>query len=268
MPAKAKNDAVNNNQRPARLAPHLDKNLLGYAACASAAGVSLLALAQPAEAKIIYTAANIPIAINAPAVSIDLNHDGIADFSFINATGGSDAVRRRTGERPPEGFNFAVLYVLPTQPANEIGAITSFTKAVCAAELLQGREVSTNRNFQPGPLDMFAFAGDYTSPGTANCPWQRNHGGYLALEFVVKGKTYFGWARVSLTGTSPTITGYAYENIPGQSIKTGDTQGSDEKGSISNPPVLNSPAPQPASLGILAHGASGLAAWRRPEEMN
>ena len=264
MPPKAESKNIGNNRRPTQLAPHVDKGLFGYAAAASAAGVSLLAVAQPAEAKIIFTPANIPITINGPVVSIDLNHDGIPDFSFYNASG-MVAARRRTGERPPLGFNFQVLYVLPAQPGNQIGAITSFTKGQCAAELAPGRKVGPGKNFQPNPLEMFGIAGDYTSPGTLNCPWQHNRGGFLGLQFVVNGETFYGWARVNL-GTVPTIIGYAYENAPNVSILTGATKGPDEHAAVSDPPVL--PAPQPASLGLLAHGVSGLAVWRRPEEMN
>jgi hypothetical protein len=264
MPAKEENENLGNNRCPTQLAPHVDKGLLGYAAAASAAGVSLLAMAQPAEAKIIFTPANLPITINGPVVSIDLNHDGIPDFSFYNASG-MFAARRRTGERPPLGFNFQVLYVLPAQPGNQIGAITSFTKGQCAAELAPGRKVGPGKNFQPNQLEMFGIAGDYTSPGTLNCPWQHNQGGFLGLLFVVNGETFYGWARVNL-GTVPTIIGYAYENVPNGTILTGANKGPDEHAAVSDPPVL--PAPQPASLGLLAHGAAGLAVWRRPEEMN
>jgi hypothetical protein len=40
----------------------------------------VLALANPVEAKVIFTPANVRIVPNAGLVRIDLNHDGIADF--------------------------------------------------------------------------------------------------------------------------------------------------------------------------------------------
>ena len=85
--------------RPAtNLAANINQRLLGYATAATAAGVGVLALAQPAEAKIVYTPVNIPITLNGPAVQVDLNHDGIIDFSFINFSGsgicGADKGRR------------------------------------------------------------------------------------------------------------------------------------------------------------------------------
>ena len=44
----------------------------------------MLALANPVEAKVIYTPANVRIVPNAGLVRIDLNHDGIADFGLSN----------------------------------------------------------------------------------------------------------------------------------------------------------------------------------------
>jgi hypothetical protein len=52
-----------------------------YTLAAGAAGVCILALAQPAEAKIVYTPANIRLGMN-QHYDLDLNHDGITDFSI------------------------------------------------------------------------------------------------------------------------------------------------------------------------------------------
>jgi hypothetical protein len=80
------------------------------------------------------------------------------------------------------------------------------------------------------------------------------------LSFVIKGKTHYGWARVSsgITRNGRTLravlTGYAYETVPGKAIITGKTKGPVEIGSstsVSNP----TPEPQPVTLGVLALGA-------------
>lgn len=251
---------------PTHLSPDLDKGLMGYAVAAGAAGVGLLALAQPAEAKIVYTPSNIPITVNGPAVQLDLNHDGIADFSFFNGEG-FDAARggARGDARPPEGSSARFLNIYAVQPGNSVGAITSFTKQTCAAELGPERRVGPGKNFQQGVIPLFDVAGDYTSPGTVNCPWQGNKGGFLGLKFVVEGQTFYGWAYITL-GSVPALRGYAYEDVPNTTILTGATRGPDERSDASRPPAL--PTPQPASLGMLALGAPGLAIWRRPEEMN
>ena len=58
---------------------HQQRNM--YAVMASAAGVGMLALSHPAEAKIVYTPAHTLID-SGQTVPLDLNHDGKADFSF------------------------------------------------------------------------------------------------------------------------------------------------------------------------------------------
>ena len=259
---KAKNQTPAQSRPASNLASNVDKGLIQYAAAAGAAGVGLLALAPTAEAKVIYTPTNIPITVNGPSVPIDLNNDGVPDFYIYNVVNSGGARTPSPKGRSPLGFYAHALIVTPTQEANEVGAITSFTKAVCAAEVPQGHKITANKNFVPGGLDLFGVAGDYTSPGTVSCPWQGkgNKGGFLALKFVINGNTHFGWARVTLGGTVPTLTGYAYEDVPNASIKAGVIKGPDENADASEP--SSTPAPQPANLGALAKGASGLPIWR------
>src|SRR5690349_14033845 len=75
--------------RPASvLSQHLHRRLEAYALAASAAGVGLLPLAPPAEAKIIYTPAHAKVSL----LPVDLNHDGIVDF-YLLFEGHSDQTR-------------------------------------------------------------------------------------------------------------------------------------------------------------------------------
>jgi len=252
------------NRPAAGLSPILDKGLFSYATAATAAGVGSLALAQPAEARIVYTPSNIPIPVNGGVVQLDLNHDGIADFSFYNASR-AFRDRARGDGREPLGFSSRFLNIYAVQPGNAVGAITSFTNGTCAAELQPGRKVGPGKNFKQGVLPLFDIAGDSSNPGTLHCPWQGNKGGFLGLKFVVSGQTFYGWAHITL-GTVPAITGYAFENVPNTTIVTGATHGPDERSDVSQPPAL--PSSQPATLGILADGARSLPIWRRPEEMN
>ena len=69
---------------PSQLSESLHKWLNAYALAASAAGVGVLA--QPAEAKIVYTPAHRLISVGQVA-KLDLNHDGIADFRISNTYG-------------------------------------------------------------------------------------------------------------------------------------------------------------------------------------
>jgi hypothetical protein len=59
-----------------------------------------------------------------------------------------------------------------------------------------------------------------------------------------------------------TLTGYAYETIPGKLIIAGATKGPDDAEPAAS---LNTPIPIPATLGPLAMGAPGLSIWRRKE---
>jgi hypothetical protein len=68
-------------------------------------------------------------------------------------------------------------------------------------------------------------------------------------------------------GTTITINGYAYETIPNKAITTGVTQGNVQEEGAIDPVSFQEPQPRmPASLGMLAFGASGLDIWRRQEE--
>jgi hypothetical protein len=264
MRSKIKTNGIGKNRYPAHLAAGLDKTLLGYATAASAAGVGMLALAQPAEAKIIYTPADIPITVNGGAVQVDLNHDGITDFSFYNASG---TCEKHKHLRRPEGCSFAYMNLIPAQAGNEVGSSQSFNGAQCVAELRAGHRIGAGKKFNPNALSMFEIVATNSNSATLNCPWhgKGNTGGFTALKFVVSGETYYGWAHVVLTSTGPVLRGYAYESNPNQSIEAGATKGA-EAADASHAPVL--PGPQPASLGMLALGAPGVAVWRRREEMN
>jgi hypothetical protein len=64
----------------------LNQQLNMYALSAATAGVSLLALAQPSEARVVYTPAD-QVILRHSSFDLDLNHDGKVDFE-INATSG------------------------------------------------------------------------------------------------------------------------------------------------------------------------------------
>jgi len=231
--------------------------LNAYAVVAGAAGVGMLASAQPAGAKIIYTPAHIPIVQNKGLVELDLNHDGINDFQFSNYTYAERAKRR------PEGFSKFALTAGPAQQSNRVRSAES-VGTVCAAHLLKGKTVGPHSPFQPGhsSLPMAEGAGGYTSFNSFG-PWLKVKQGYLGLKFVIKGEIHFGWVRIQMAGeTYPTITGYAYETIPNKPIITGQTKGPEEIGAKAS---LPGPAARSATLGLLAMGAPGLAAWRREE---
>jgi hypothetical protein len=66
-----------------KLSASLHKRLSSYAVAASATGVGMLALAAPSEAEIVYTHPHHVIVIDhGHSYNLDLNHDGITDFTL------------------------------------------------------------------------------------------------------------------------------------------------------------------------------------------
>src|SRR4029077_3677693 len=84
-----------------------------YALAASAAGVGMLALAQPSQAKIVYTPANIQINVGGGLVYLDLNNDGVNDFQFYDVF----SVQLRVAS---DVHSFSYLTVAPVQKSNRV----------------------------------------------------------------------------------------------------------------------------------------------------
>src|ERR1700729_3727248 len=79
MASSAKRSAGGSRKQ---LNPRLDKMIAAYATAASAVGVAVLATAQPADAKIIYTKTRVTITSVTRTYALDVNHDGITDFNL------------------------------------------------------------------------------------------------------------------------------------------------------------------------------------------
>jgi hypothetical protein len=123
---------------------------------------------------------------------------------------------------------------------------------------------------------MAAFSADSMGKQTFFGQWANGGKGvknrYLGLKFQIKGKTHFGWARLTVRFNhrqwDSTLTGYAYETVANKSIITGKTKGPDEASSVgpANASAANTPTAKPVTLGLLAMGSPGLSIWRREEQ--
>jgi len=235
-----------------QLGTELEKSLSAYTCAAVAAGVSLLAMTKSAEAKIVYTPANVSIPINGSPVLLDLNHDGIADFAFRNTANPTSSSGGRL---------YAALNINRRNQENEVWG-KGVSDRRFASALHAGIPVRSNKSyFQQGPegklakfLVLYSYMG-YLSQSDTSGQWLYTKHRYLGLKFIVSGEVHYGWARVAVTldrtkGIAATLTGYAYETIPNKPIITGKTKGSD---------VVTL---EPATLGHLAQGASGISGWR------
>jgi hypothetical protein len=241
------------SRAPSKLSESVHHQLNMYALAAGAAGVGVLAWAQAAEAEIIYTPAHHVIGAN-QTYELDLNHDGISDFEL------------KDHFYTNSGYSDGSLIVLPQKSANEVWtAQQCFGSApsLCAARLRKGTRVGPKGAFrQDYPNGEIMVRSNHVSYFGK---WM-NATGYLGLKFVIKGKTHFGWARLAVSAqrwhVTATLTGYAYETIPGKAIIAGATKGPDDAEPTG---ALSSQTPEPATLGALARGAPGLSIWRRKE---
>lgn len=238
-------------QPASNLSDSVHQHLNMYAIAAGAAGVSMLALAQPAEAKVVYTNTGL-IAIgwnsNYP---LDLNHDGKSDFTIQNTrfyvtSGGLSSLSIRGA------------------PGNKVGG-NEGKYLFLAAALKRGARIGNVQNTAWTQFSSnarmafsctgFCTGGDWYDPGN----WLNVTNRYLGLQFKIHGKIHYGWARLSVKqvhygfAAHPFVAlldGYAYETIPNKAIIAGKTKGPDAVTFT------------PATLGHLAKGAPAISAWR------
>lgn len=105
------------------------------------------------------------------------------------------------------------------------------------------RQVVIGSNFSGFTQGRFGAVRDFTSGSP----------GFIGFAFDAGGTELYGWANVTFDvgfNGSATINEWAYENM-GNSIMVGQTSS------------MSAAVPEPSSLGMLALGACGLAAWRR-----
>jgi hypothetical protein len=242
------------SRQVASLSDSLNHQLNMYALAANAAGVAVLALVQPADAKIVYTPVHevVPNCSGNPhlCLKLDLNHDKIIDFRipWFPGTYTYGDVSQYLGVIPGS-----------KQSKNQIWGGNLYTDQgienmgpYAASALNAGASIGWNSfKFQPKHQVMLG-SGDACGTDSAGCgfgQWDGVQNKYLGLKFYIKGEVHFGWARLTQHPGKhrlvTILTGYAYETVPNQPIITGKTKGAD---------VITL---KPDSLGALAAGASG-----------
>ena len=173
---------------------------------------------------------------------LDLNHDGITDFTFAATFQTLTSTFRSNLSLLPAAGNGAEGWTggRPFASALKLGA------GIGPQHYFPGKQMAS---VSVGPAATY-YVGS----------WVNTKNRYLGLRFKIKGKTHYGWARLSVQVQNHTVvgilTGYAYETIPGKPIKAGQTKEDDDAATI-----------QPASLGHLARGSSALSAWRGKERL-
>jgi hypothetical protein len=231
------------DRRASPINSKLEKSLTAYMAAAGAAGVGLLALAQPSEAKVVYTATNVTLTT---PIAIDLNHDGVTDFTIGFA-----------------GYMHDLLLdVTPNVPGNAVRGNGSAACGFFGVPVGPGAKFATNSYWGHGVRMASRYAYGVSQSYGA---WANVTNRYLGFKFLINGEVHYGWARVSVTNylENVLLTGYAYETTPNTTIIEGHISGPSADNLA--PADFLAPAQQPASLGMLARGADALSIWRRDD---
>lgn len=207
----------------------LEQRLKSYALMAAAAGAGALALPATANASVVY----VPTTINLidGTAPLDLDGDGVTDFTFIDQ------------------IKLGSLYSNRTLQVSG-GVTDSVVKSLGgAADMKMGSAISSGRVFEAVsqmPARMVSIG--YRCASTSAChsfkigKWKQTKNNYVGFKFTGgDGQTHFGWARLNTTFQYKTgggsrvkvyISGYAYETTAGGSIKAGQTTGADAAGSL------------------------------------
>jgi hypothetical protein len=243
------------SRKTSNLSKPVDRHLHAYALAASAAGVGMLALVQPAEAKVIHKVVNATISANG-SYSLDLNKIGVEDFTIFQTYGVSSLIPfDNLGVAMPNGRNAVWL----KNPGSDLPvAVALDNDVVIGPGAPFGNVPGTFVHMAQGSRDIVSS-------------WAGAKGRFLGLKFYdLAGKPHYGWARLSVTGVFPftvELFDYAYETEEYTPITTCKStrlpEDEDEKSELqADPATPVATAPRSASLGHLAVGAAAIDAWR------
>ena len=232
-----------------------------YTTAAATAGVSLLAMAQPAAGEVVVTHKTIPIApyyAGGSPVPIDLNNDGITDVSFGFTSFGPYSLR-------------TTLLSLINRPENAVITQGEGPRFPLVSALSRGEKVGPSDQFNANlnaviqqSFEVDHYPAECTGQ-TAYGHWGGNNPDrFVGVRFQIKNQTHYGWVRVNVQHSvefkacrtiTATITAYAYETVPDRAITIGSSHASASENI--------QPGMPSQSLGALALGAPGLEIWRR-----
>jgi hypothetical protein len=228
-------------KRFVRVNPKLEKQLGAYAAAVGATAVAVVAAASPASAKIVYTPVNVEIG---SSYAIDLNGDGTSDFTLRRCY--------------CAGSHTSFLMVALDVPGNAVRlALDSevFAGALPVGAFIDKKQQFGTKTSYGGLLMAEGFY--YGTISNQGGPWINATNKYLGFKFMIDGEVHYGWARLTVGSfkvrdRDVTLTGYAYETVPGRMIHAGQKTETDVE---TNSPDIDS-TPE-STLGMLALGANG-----------
>ena len=222
----------------------------------------MLALTQSAQAKIVYTPAKV---VMEGPYNLDLNHDGVTDFSIRLEKGHFSSV------------STVALSCLGASGVHSVDEVLGSSIGL-AEDVKAGFVVGGWAKNRFSDQVQFMAAGEWLSGKTYRFRGLWANGGkgvrnrYLGLRFRIKGRFHYGWARFNVSFPHQTLravlTGYAYETQAGKAIIAGQTKGTEDSTIEQPAAALSTPIPdtsQLAMLGALTLGGPGLSIWRGKE---
>ncbi len=237
---------------------NLNRRLAFYSLTAAVAGVSVLALAQPAESEVIVTKKNIPIptSLGLTSIPLSLTNNGINDFSF--------SLYSFSGYSHRES-----LRMWPLEGGAVVAQASSRHILSSALPLVRGAKIGPSAQFSN---DNFANIEESQEGRQFSGLWgvtSKNR--FLGVKFLISGETHYGWIRLTVNTNkngelAATITGYAYETVANKPILAGIAGTA-----TSNKPAAETQTPKNTqhktgpSLGMLASGSEALPLWRREQ---
>jgi hypothetical protein len=251
------------------LSESLDQRLKMYSLAAAAAGVSLLALAQPAGGEVVVTRTSLPVTGYEGPVYIKMTGEGEANFEIQASTWFSY-----------DGGIGGNLEVITLNHGGVIGGPSR--SGSYASKLSPGATIGPSAQFSPQKAAIIERSGwvvFYCWPtlGYGVCEgypvyygqWAGTANGYLGVRFLLDNQIHYGWIRLTVESIEhgrARITAYAYETEPDTPIVAGpptsDNDAATQDGATpESQNVGNVPLVSP-SLGMLASGSNGLALWR------
>ncbi|MBP9083558.1 MAG: T9SS type A sorting domain-containing protein [Bacteroidia bacterium] len=172
-----------------------------------------------ANAQIIYTDVNPDSTITClgsactKSYNVDLNNDGVSDYSISSVRNGNICQHG--------GLVYRSSVSVSALNTNAVVAVTSTTYPLAMSF---NNVISSGLSLSASGFVFNKYWGN-CGTGTLNL-WPNSVDRYLGLKLIVGTNTYYGWARMQVVfGSQPTFTikDYAYNTIPNQPIRAGET---------------------------------------------
>jgi hypothetical protein len=259
---------------PIKLADSVHHQLNMYALAAGAACACSLYAPPAAEAKIVYKPVHTRLKQDS-AFPLYFDGDRKGDFFLVFNYVDEDEPKIDSLAicHKPTKTNYGYQCYRSQGTSNALNAVRVNASGFVSA-LKAGAKIQKGDRFTNSAEVLIAEAVWLSSTNSTRWygPWaNKGHGvtnRYVGLKFRLGGAFHFGWARLSVgkaaRGFTATLTGYAYETIPGKAIIAGATKEADN-GAQPVPASIKTHTPKPPTVGMLALGAPGLSIWRREE---